>query len=178
MREEIKDYTIGLINDIPHDASVLMSVIICLGIIVLLKVLGIKQGQHFILSLLLVEYCFILYCSTVIYRDVQTEWKYDLTPFWSYKAVIEGQSQLIMENIMNIVAFIPIGLLTTIIFKKHGLLITLCIGLLISVGIEVLQFYFKKGFSEVDDVMHNMLGCMVGYGVRNIFRPLMLRFRR
>ncbi len=24
---------------------------------------------------------------------------------------------------------------------------------------------FQRGFSEVDDVMHNTLGCLVGYGV-------------
>ena len=35
----------------------------------------------------------------------------------------------------------------------------------ISIVIESLQFWFVKGFSEVDDVMHNMLGCMIGYGV-------------
>lgn len=28
---------------------------------------------------------------------------------------------------------------------------------------EILRFCFMKGFSEVDDVMHNMVGCIVGY---------------
>ena len=28
---------------------------------------------------------------------------------------------------------------------------------------SVLQFRFMKGFSEVDDVMHNTVGCLAGY---------------
>lgn len=31
--------------------------------------------------------------------------------------------------------------------------------------IEMLQFVFKKGYAEFDDVFHNALGCLIGYGV-------------
>lgn len=34
---------------------------------------------------------------------------------------------------------------------------------LLSSLIEVLQFVFKKGLCELDDVFHNVLGCMIGY---------------
>ena len=44
------------------------------------------------------------------------------------------------------------------------------VGLLISVVIEVLQFVFKRGLCEVDDVIHNVLGCMIGYGVASILK--------
>lgn len=27
-----------------------------------------------------------------------------------------------------------------------------------------------KGFSELDDVMHNTLGCMIGYGIYSLVR--------
>lgn len=37
------------------------------------------------------------------------------------------------------------------------------IGCSISITVEALQFWFMKGFSEVDDVMHNMVGCIFGY---------------
>ncbi len=30
--------------------------------------------------------------------------------------------------------------------------------------IETLQPWFMKGFSEVDDVMHNTVGCLLGFG--------------
>ena len=34
-----------------------------------------------------------------------------------------------------------------------------------SVLIEVLQFVFKRGYAEVDDVLNNVVGCVIGYGV-------------
>lgn len=37
------------------------------------------------------------------------------------------------------------------------------IGGAFSVLIESLQFVMKRGFSEFDDVFHNVLGCMFGY---------------
>ena len=37
------------------------------------------------------------------------------------------------------------------------------IGCGISVTTESLQFFLMRGFSEVDDVMHNTVGCLIGY---------------
>ncbi len=44
----------------------------------------------------------------------------------------------------------------------------LLIALLISASIEVSQFVFRKGLCEVDDVIHNVAGCMLGYGVATL----------
>lgn len=43
-------------------------------------------------------------------------------------------------------------------------------GVCLSVSIEVQQFVYKKGFSELDDVMHNTLGGMIGYGMYTFMR--------
>ena len=40
----------------------------------------------------------------------------------------------------------------------------------ISPTIEALQFFFMRGFSELDDVMHNTLGCLIGFGFMIILR--------
>ena len=45
---------------------------------------------------------------------------------------------------------------------RKALLVAL-MGCGISVTIEALQFFFMRGFSEVDDVMHNTIGCILGY---------------
>ena len=42
----------------------------------------------------------------------------------------------------------------------------------LSVFIELLQLIFKKGFCETDDVIHNVLGCLIGY---YIYRLTFLR---
>ena len=75
-----------------------------------------------------------------------------------------------MENIMNVVVFIPVGILLGIAFKQMTWWKALLIGCSISVTVEALQFWFMKGFSEVDDVMHNTLGTLIGFGILSFFR--------
>ena len=117
------------------------------------------------MSLLLAEYMFLIYCSTVIFRAVRGVREYDYTPFWSY-----NRPELLMENIMNVVAFVPIGFLLGCAFRIMNWKLVLVIGCILSVGIELFQFLLKRGFTEFDDVMHNTLGCMIGYGLFSLIR--------
>ena len=72
---------------------------------------------------------------------------------------------------MNVIVFIPVGMiLGSLLRVKGSWAIALLIGCSISLTIESLQFFFLRGFSEVDDVMHNTIGCMIGYGVYLIGR--------
>ncbi len=50
-------------------------------------------------------------------------------------------------------------------FGRVKWLKALAIGGGFSLLIEVLQFVFKRGFSEFDDVFHNVLGCAIGFGL-------------
>lgn len=38
-------------------------------------------------------------------------------------------------------------------------------GFSFSVCIEFLQLVWKRGTCEFDDIFHNTLGCMIGYGI-------------
>ena len=65
---------------------------------------------------------------------------------------------------MNVIVFIPIGMiLGSLLRVKGSWLVALLIGCSISVTIESLQFFFMRGFSELDDVMHNTVGCLMGW---------------
>ena len=67
--------------------------------------------------------------------------------------------------IANVLAFVPIGLLLGCAFGRMKWWKVLLIGGGFSLLIETLQFILKRGFAEVDDVMHNVVGCLLGYGV-------------
>lgn len=87
-------------------------------------------------------------------------------PFWSYVAIYqEGRLDLVAEIIMNVLAFVPIGSLIGLVLPGIKWWKVLLTGFCMSMSIEVLQLVFKIGFSELDDVMHNTLGCVIGYGV-------------
>ena len=91
-------------------------------------------------------------------------------PFWSYIAYFKGEDNSLMnENIMNVVVFVPIGLLAGLASRNMNWIKVLVFGLCISITIEVLQFAFEKGFTELDDVMHNTLGCLFGYSIFRYF---------
>lgn len=160
MREQFRQYIINLYQDIPTEVYEGLLSVFCFGLGLLLGFCGIKKGLRYSSGLLLVEYVFLLFCSTVIYRTVGETRQYDFHPFWSYKAIQEGREDLLAENIMNVVVFIPVGLL---IGKQVSWGKALLIGCGISVTIEALQFFLMRGFSEVDDVMHNTVGCLIGW---------------
>ena len=170
MREQFRQYIINLYQDIPQEVYEGLLSVFCIGLVVFIAWKGFKTGFRYSTILLLVEYVFLLFCSTIIFRATGETSKYDFHPFWSYKAIQDGRENLLAENIMNVIVFIPVGLLLSIAFKQVTWWKALLIGCEISIIIETLQFFLMRGFSELDDVMHNTLGCLIGYGIMTILR--------
>ena len=158
MSDEFKQYVISLYQDIPQEVYEGLLSVFCLGLVIFIAWKGFKTGLRYSAVLLLVEYIFLLFCSTVIFRATGETRQYDFHPFWSY-----SRPDLLVENIMNVVVFIPVGLLLGIAFKKMTWWKALLLECSISVTIESLQFFLMRGFSEVDDVMHNTVGCLIGW---------------
>ena len=70
---------------------------------------------------------------------------------------------------MNIVVFVPLGVLLAIPYKDIKLSSVFVLSVLSSILIEVLQFVLKRGFAEIDDVLHNTLGALLGFGLYRLF---------
>lgn len=162
MKDEFGQYIISLYKDIPQEVYEGLLSVFCLGVVLFIAFKGVRTGLRWSSVLLLIEYIFLLFCSTVIFRPTGETRQYDFHPFWSY-----NRPDLLPENIMNVVVFIPVGVLLGFMFQGSRFKMTwwkaLLIGCSISITIEALQFFFMKGFSELDDVMHNTLGCILGY---------------
>ena len=179
MREQFKQYVILLYQDIPLEVYEGLLSVFCIGLVVFIAWKGFKTGLRYSVALLLIEYIFLIFCSTVFFRTTSELRKYDIHPFWSYKAIQDGREDLLAENIMNVVVFIPVGLmLGSLLRVKGSWLIALLIGCSISVTIEALQFFFMRGFSELDDVMHNALGCAIGFLIVAIIKGIWLLQKR
>ncbi len=152
--------------------------ILIVGIIFFILKEGLSKGARLSLFLLLIEYFVLLYSFTVFFRPTDSTVNYDLTPFWSYRVYYWGdEPQLLYENIMNMAVFIPVGLFLGLVSKKNKLWQVLVIGSGVSVSIEILQFVLKRGFAEVDDVMHNTAGCFLGYGMYLMICRIWLLFK-
>ena len=160
MRDLFIKYFDDINKNVPYSVFEDLAIVFCLGTVIILVLYGVKKGLRYLSRLLLVEYVFLLFCTTIIYRRFNKKLGYELHPFWSY-----GRDDLIAENVMNVVVFVPVGLLLGCASRGMRWWMALLIGMGISVSIEALQLVFKRGFSEFDDVMHNTFGCMIGYGV-------------
>ena len=158
MQEELRLYIISLYKDIPQEVYEGLLSVSCLGVVLFVAFKGLRTGLRWSSVLLLIEYIFLLFCSTVIFRPTGETRQYDFHPFWSY-----DRPELLVENIMNVLVFIPVGMLLCVAFKQMSWWKALLIGCSISITVEALQFCFMKGFSEVDDVMHNTVGCLIGW---------------
>ena len=79
--------------------------------------------------------------------------------FWGYNNPLE---HIYKDNFLNIISFIPIGVLTGLIFKKNGLLKAMFIGLGVSLTIELSQLIWKRGVFDVDDLLNNTVGALIG----------------
>lgn len=158
----MSDYINTLFNKTP--ASVLI-VLVCAVVVYSLfnlGVRGLKDGFKQTLLGLLFTYAIFIVCITVVYRPV-VGYEIRLIPFGSYFILYDGCERAFEENLMNILAFIPIGFLLTVGSKRPNWIRVVAIGLFFSFVIEFMQFYFKRGHAEIDDLIHNTSGCVIGY---------------
>ena len=116
-----------------------------------------------VFSMMLVEYVFLMFCSTVICRDSHPELeRVELMPFWNYRDVLtSGKPSRYWEVILNIILYAPIGFLWRGLNKRFLPILFMCIGL--SLVTEILQLVMHRGLCETDDVIHNTLGGVIGY---------------
>ena len=136
-----------------------LSVAIVIGMLVMKG----NRAKRFVLESLLMEYYFLVLCSTVICRNSGKERQRVLTPFWKYPDIwnkVDYPADL-LEVMLNIVLFVPIGLLLGGMGMKFKNVFLF--GIVLSGIIEVSQYAFCRGLCETDDVIHNTLGCVIGY---------------
>lgn len=109
-----------------------------------------------------------------LFSRLGTERRSILLPFHSYVEVLKGNRQFLLENIGNVVLFIPLG----VALKCSGVRDVKKAGFFASLLIEVLQFTFALGTFECDDLIHNTLGAVIGaWGVGRIGGEIRLSWR-
>lgn len=137
--------------------------------------------KHLSLASLIV---FIIYISVLIYfvffsdrygrLEGYSEYRYNLTPFMEIHRYLEYSDYFTWENLItnlagNILVFSPMGILIPIFMKRRvGILYIGGASFLLSFFIETVQLVFKIGVFDVDDLMMNTAGGLIGYLVYRI----------
>ena len=78
----------------------------------------------------------------------------------------EVKKELLINLIGNTALFIPSGIILPILYPKlDSLWKVLAVGKFISIGVEILQLPFPSRVTDVDDLILNMVGLVIGYGI-------------
>lgn len=105
---------------------------------------------------------------TLLGRESQGAVQSSLTPLHSYRAVLAGENpEILRSSFMNVALFFPGGMLTGALLPRRWPRWVRVLGVLVllaalSAGIEYIQFSRALGQVEVDDVLHNALGALLG----------------
>lgn len=88
-------------------------------------------------------------------------------------------SWYVVSAVENIVMFIPFGFLFIKVFHKfRPWWKCLLVACMVSSAIEIMQFIFKLGESQIIDIYMNMIGALVGYAFENVAHFLWKKMRK
>lgn len=139
---------------------------------------------------------FVIYLFAILYYtifaeslgripgDAISEPRYNLIPFNEIKRFIVYRRQLgiraFMLNVVgNCIAFMPCGFLLPAISRRcRKGFICVMTGFLISFFIECTQLVFRVGSFDVDDLMLNTLGVLIGFVINRAVQCIRIRRRK
>lgn len=154
----------SLFQSIPLLLIVILALLLLAGLALVFFRKGVDHKRRFIGLLILVEYVVLIYCITVFLRPLQESSAINFRPFWGFHAFLAGQNAVMAEKIMNLVVFVPVGALIGIADRRLKWYQVLLVSALLSISIEFFQFVLKRGYAELDDVIHNAIGALIGFG--------------
>ena len=149
--------------------AVLLVIVVSVGYLILRQWLGNKRFWMPVIALLFLAWLAVIAVATLTARTpglIPTA--PELIPFHSYRAVMAGENkEILRSNFMNVVLFYPAGLFACELLPKSWsrakrVILVAVLFALVSAGIEFCQYHFALGQAEVDDVIHNALGALIG----------------
>ncbi len=122
-------------------------------------------------------YLFIVYILILIYllfleREFDPDAGLNLKPFYSFrmfypllKSEYMPYRYLAFENLFgNVLLFIPMGFFLPTLFRKQRKFFYMLLTVIaISTLVEIVQYLTKLGTTDIDDVILNVVGAIIGY---------------
>ena len=121
---------------------------------------------------------FLLYVGFLIYFLFVAEWygrteiaddyRYNLELFKEIRRFITYREQIgtfsVFANLFgNILIFVPYGFFISLASRSRGFFKTLFCSMGLSLGVEIVQLFTRVGSFDVDDILLNTVGGVLGY---------------
>ena len=124
-----------------------------------------------IAAALAAAYMFIVLTITVFKRGPTDLPKNYFPPFWAYGMIISKSKiarDLAIQIIMNVIMLVPLGFLIPFFIEKKPIIF----GAVCSLIIELVQLVTKRGYFEIDDIIHNTIGITIGFVCYKLLRKI------
>lgn len=136
---------------------------------------AIRILEILLFAVYLVMLCYFLFIADRVGRTyAERAYHYNLVPlkeirrFWEYRHILDFWS-VILNLVGNVVAFIPFGLFLPRLFQRcRKFLLTMLFCFEFSLCVEVIQLMWKVGSFDVDDILLNTLGGILGFFIYKI----------
>lgn len=131
---------------------------------------GMTRSETALLILLLVGYVAVYTVLTFLIRRPTRRPQITLQPLWSYREAFspEGGLHIVRLSIarqilLNILVYMPLGFLLPVAFRRwHPCLLSVLAAVSLSVLTEALQLLTHRGLCELDDLIDNTVGFLLG----------------
>ena len=114
-------------------------------------------------AILFVFYTVFIFVLTIGTRNIGVyNPRYNL--FWSYREFLSGNLNIGKQIVENIILFLPLGFLLPN-DKRY-----IFIPVIISIFVELIQYYTLRGYFEFDDILNNSIGTLIGWLIGRSFQ--------
>lgn len=135
-----------------------------------------KKGKSVIRQLAylgLICSLFLIIFATILFTPITFTPEYRVVNFNLFEFLNQGDRRLYAEIIPNILLFIPFGLFMPIVFEKlRSVVNTMKITFVVTLCIETFQYFIGRS-ADIDDVIMNLVGGLLGYCLYSISNYLL-----
>jgi glycopeptide antibiotics resistance protein len=140
--------------------------------------------KRFISAFILIVYSAIvirlLVFKTMLLKIGHLQFRFDsqtgpanLVPFKTILPYLRGERGrlfAVINLVGNIAVFVPIGFLVPLVYRRMTWQKAIALAVAVGLAIEGMEVLFRVGIFDVDDVILNAFGVMIGYWVFTIFK--------
>ena len=143
-----------------------------------------QKLQWLLFGVYLIFLVYLMFFSEGMGRTQGPRFSYNLVPFREIKRCLfhwkaMGLFNAVMNLAGNVAAFFPFGyFLPRLLKSARGFFVMLFTTMLFSLCLEVLQLFTQVGSFDVDDILLNTAGGLLGYCCYRIFQKWKFRKER
>lgn len=106
----------------------------------------------------------LFYCFIIARKPSDESAPVNFIPFNVFKVMKEGayEYEFIFLFFGNIAIFLPLGIIFAVFLKNKHKGILIAAPFIVSIGIEVSQYFIGNGWPDIDDVILNVIGFYIG----------------